>query len=1062
MPKCAACQFGKQTRKVSPGTVSSAIRDKQGTLKTGHLLPGQEISVDHFQSSAKGRLLSSAGRTSENEMFSGGCLFIDHASNFVYIEFQVHLSTPETLKAKENFELFCRDHGVIPQTYRSDNGRAFLSSEFTAHLSKFAQTSRFAGVGAHHTNGNAERAIRTIMSIARTMMLHAAVHWPEVADSTHWPMAVQHAVYLHNHVPNPSTGIAPVDVFTKTRFEQRKLNDLHVYGCPVYVLNHTIADGKKIPRWQPRSQRMINMGHSPHHASTVPLVLNPNTGYFQTPFNVVFDDWFATIATDLADLPDFNSPEWAKVFGDSVFQYVLDDDDVADMIDLSTSGDVTIRGHRERVAAAIMDDNGPPIRPLPVAPPAVDPPTPASAASPSSPVFIRDSHHVVPTDVPMSDPSSSTVDFGPPDKERMSPTREMLQTRETHPVLTPIAVDRSMESVMEQREMQLEPPSNHVDSPAPKQSKPTPPPLSPRRSSRTRSTPNRFGYDNTQGRGYLADTSFAYPCDFGSYNMFYENGLSTPFAYGSTTSTDPDTMGWDEAMRDTDRDLWLIAAQQEISALEDHGVWEEVDIDDAQGRQILPGTWVFRRKRSPDGEIRKYKARWTLRGDLEKEVYDTYAPVVAWSTVRIFLVLSMTLGWETCSIDFANAFVQAKLDRAMWAHLPRGFASTRPGRTCLRLIKSIYGTRIAPKLWFEHLFTAFFDMGFIQSKLDPCLLFKKDIMIVVYCDDCGIASKETKEIDNLIKDFERRGFQLTREGSFSEFLGIKFEKGDNGAISMTQKGLINKIIAATGMEQCNPNWTPATQLALGIDPDGEEMTDSWNYRSIVGMLLYLSTNTRCDISFAVSQVARFSQNPKKSHATAVKTIVRYLHRTRDKGTIVTLKKSIHVDCYVDADFGGLYRRDPDDEPSAVKSRSGWIIFLGNCPLIWKSQLMPEIALSTLEAEYQALSQSIRQVIPIRSLIIELTAGLEISTELQSTIHSRVFEDNNGALLLATSQRITSRTKYFLVKWHFFWEHVKKGTVSILKIDTKEQRADYLTTGLSREVFETIRKLVQGW
>jgi hypothetical protein len=126
------------------------------------------------------------------------------------------------------------------------------------------------------------------MSIARTMMLHAAVHWPEVADSTHWPMAVQHAVYLHNHVPNPSTGIAPVDVFTKTRFEQRKLNDLHVYGCPVYVLNHTIADGKKIPRWQPRSQRMINMGHSPHHASTVPLVLNPNTGYFQTPFNVVF------------------------------------------------------------------------------------------------------------------------------------------------------------------------------------------------------------------------------------------------------------------------------------------------------------------------------------------------------------------------------------------------------------------------------------------------------------------------------------------------------------------------------------------------------------------------------------------------------------------------------------------------------------------------------------------------------------------------------------------------------------------------------------------------------
>jgi len=96
------------------------------------------------------------------------------------------------------------------------------------------------------------------------------------------------------------------------------------------------------------------------------------------------------------------------------------------------------------------------------------------------------------------------------------------------------------------------------------------------------------------------------------------------------------------------------------------------------------------------------------------------------------------------------------------------------------------------------------------------------------------------------------------------------------------------------------------------------------------MLLYLSTNTHCDILFAVSQVARFSQNPrKKSHATAGKTIVPYLHKSCDKGTIVALKKSLQVDCYVDADFGGLYRRDPDSEPSAFRPRSGYIIFLGN-------------------------------------------------------------------------------------------------------------------------------------
>ena len=87
---------------------------------------------------------------------------------------------------------------------------------------------------------------------------------------------------------------------------------------------------------------------------------------------------------------------------------------------------------------------------------------------------------------------------------------------------------------------------------------------------------------------------------------------------------------------------------------------------------------------------------------------------------------------------------------------------------------------------------------------------------------------------------------------------------------MTQEGLIQKILEATGMEECNPNQTPTIKEALGSDPDGELMTNEWSYCSIIGMLLHLSTNMIPDIAFAVSQVAHFSHNPKKSHATAVK------------------------------------------------------------------------------------------------------------------------------------------------------------------------------------------------
>ena len=116
------------------------------------------------------------------------------------------------------------------------------------------------------------------------------------------------------------------------------------------------------------------------------------------------------------------------------------------------------------------------------------------------------------------------------------------------------------------------------------------------------------------------------------------------------------------------------------------------------------------------------------------------------------------------------------------------------------------------------------------------------------------------------------------------------------------------------------------------------MTDSWNYRSIVGMLLYLATNTRPDISFAVSQVARFSHNPKKSHATAVKTIIRYLAGTKDKGVIYKRPKALTLECYVDADFAGLYNREDHENSNCVKSRTGYRISVAGCFVLCKSQL----------------------------------------------------------------------------------------------------------------------------
>jgi hypothetical protein len=1081
-PKCAACQFGKQCRRTAPGTTTTAVQDRAGVLKKDHLVPGQRVSVDHFVCHTKGRLFTSKGKTSDDSMYCGGCLFIDHASNYVHVEFQKVLNSHETARAKALFEFMCRDFGVIPQSYLSDNGAAFTSAEFATHLSAFQQVMRFAGVGAHHHNGNAERAIRTIISISRTMMLHASIHWPEVSDVTLWPMAVSHAVFLHNHVPDPSTGLSAHDLFTRQRWEQRKFQDLHVWGCPVYVLEKSLADGMKIPKWKPRSHRSANVGMSAKHASTVPLVLNIASGAITAQFHVVFDDWFATVTSTDDSIPDFNGPTWTRLFGESEFQFPYEEPEDPTLEDYTPQDIVAqdAQAHREAVAGA-MSRIAPPL-PLPYEPTPVNPvesklvspvvpTTPMNAIlTPTMPVYERTS------DAPLLQIESSLKELPP-----ISDLKGGQLQLDNHPVTTGLvtppllspsreAVDNDFtrECIVSAGSQRENTPNKGAATRTPVTRRQIPPtPQEPRRSARLHGKQGTTRpWAIARNDIHFAPTTFPVSPDISPqfFLAIHQTGIEEQdfFVFKASPVSDPDSVTWEQGLAGPDREQWIKATTAEIEGLESKNTWDEVDFASA-GSKVLPGTWVLRVKRTPDGTIRKYKARFCVRGDLMEEEADTHSPVVAWSTVRLFLILSITLNWYSCSIDFSNAFVQAKLKSPIWIHLPRGFASSRPGRTCLRLSRSLYGLTFAGRLWYEHLSMALLSLGFKQSSIDKCLFYKKNILLVLYCDDCGIAAPTKGEVDELVDALIARGFELTREGSFSDFLGIKLTQDPiTKSVELTQVGLIKRILNATGMNECTPNWTPASVLALGTDPDGEPMEEDWNYRSIIGMLLYLTTNTRPDICFAVSQAARFSHAPKKSHATAVKMIVRYLAGTRDKGTIVSPTQNLDLDCYVDADFGGLYRREPDIDTNSVRSRTGYIITLSDCPLTWKSQLQSEICLSTLESEYVALSQTLRTLLPLKRLLQELATALELPTELISSIRCRAFEDNQGCLILATTHRLTNRTRYLHVKYHWFWSHHRNGEFSILKIGTLVQRADYMTKGLGRDPFEDNRKLSQGW
>ena len=241
------------------------------------------------------------------------------------------------------------------------------------------------------------------------------------------------------------------------------------------------------------------------------------------------------------------------------------------------------------------------------------------------------------------------------------------------------------------------------------------------------------------------------------------------------------------------------------------------------------------------------------------------------------------------------------------------------------------------------------------------------------------------------------------------------------------------------------------------------------------MLWYLYGHSRPDLGFAVSQAARFAFAPKRSHELALIRIGQYLKKTKKKGMILkpmSTSDSFRMDAYVDSDFMGLYGKEKRSDPNNVKSRTGYLLCINDCPIVWSSRLNDSIALSTMMAEYYALSSCMREVLPLRDLTKGIAKGLGISDDVVSDFKTTVWEDNNGALALANLEpgQHTPRSKFYDCKVHWFRSHItREGSpetsrdgIFVRKIDTKIQIADLLTKPCPKDVFERLRKLMIGW
>ena len=146
------------------------------------------------------------------------------------------------------------------------------------------------------------------------MLLHARRKWPEAITTCFWPLALSYQAHLLNHLTFNDEEKSPMELLIgeDLHFDPA---DVHTFGCPVYILDARLQNNNKIPRWDPRCRLGIFEGYSPHHSSTVALVMNPQTGLISPQYHVVFDDHFSTVESLRSGATPHN---WKQLYKDNV------------------------------------------------------------------------------------------------------------------------------------------------------------------------------------------------------------------------------------------------------------------------------------------------------------------------------------------------------------------------------------------------------------------------------------------------------------------------------------------------------------------------------------------------------------------------------------------------------------------------------------------------------------------------------------------------------------------------------------------------------------------------
>ncbi|XP_072060326.1 uncharacterized mitochondrial protein AtMg00810-like [Arachis hypogaea] len=207
-------------------------------------------------------------------------------------------------------------------------------------------------------------------------------------------------------------------------------------------------------------------------------------------------------------------------------------------------------------------------------------------------------------------------------------------------------------------------------------------------------------------------------------------------------------------------------------------------------------------------------------------------------------------------------------------------------------------------------------------------------------DDLVLAGDDLSKIES-VKGVLHDRFWIKDMGDLKYFLGLEVTRSKTG-IALYQRKYVLDLLKETGFEGCKPVTTPMDYVAKLSNGIGELLTDSSQYRRIIGRLLYLS-NTRPDISYAIEKLSQFLDCATNEHLKAVHRVVRYIKSSRAAGLFFSADSNLHLIGFSDSDWVGCV--------DSRRSFSVYCFYRGPSLVTWKSKKQLTVAASSSKAEY---------------------------------------------------------------------------------------------------------------